>query len=438
MGGRILFFHGDTALVDEENALTPATEPPAEPAAEETGERSPTPPMKKKRGTAWVGYIVLFAVAAVAVGGWFLLQELRSRQEGLGGQIGTKDQQLLEVTRQLNALQAELTTLHSQFASVQSQTTTEEAKIERMLGENSAQMNERIQLVRTDLGQTLQLIQRQLNVTRGDLAIADAEYMLGIANQKLHLVGDVKSVLAAMQAADQRLRESGDMGVVRVRQALADEIGTLKRMDAPDVVGLSARLLALESRARKAPLFLPHAGKEQAAPGQGGENGSDLLSGFKDLVTVRHSDRPVSEILTPVQAEALREVLLLKLETTRAALLRGDEAIYKASLASARDWLKEHFDPAAPVNQEIAAELDSMSAQRIQVEFPDISKSLSLLRNIEKLRLEAEDKLVGTARPAKAEPAAPPPEPPAAAEEPAPTPPVENPSTPTQETGVPQ
>lgn len=374
----------------------------AEPAEAETVKPSAAP-RKKPRSMAWVGYFILLTVLALSAGGWYLLQELRSRQEGLGGQLSSKDQQLLEVTRQLSAMQSELATLHSQLATAQSQMTTEDSKVERLLGEHTAQLNDRLNLTRAELGGAVQNIQRQLNRTRGDLLVADAEYLLSIANQKLHLVGDVKAVLAAMEAANQRLHDSGDPAVFKVREALAEEIATLKKMEAPDVVGISSQLLVLENKVKNVPLFLPHAGtaKEHAgkpatgASGQAQDGGGSpidsALKDIKDLVTIRHTDRPVEAILAPEQAEALRQILLLKLETTRAALLRGDETLYKTSLSSAADWLKEHFDAAAPETRDMANEFNALLAHDISLPFPDISKSLSLLRNIEKLRLEAEE-----------------------------------------------
>ncbi|BBL76941.1 uroporphyrinogen-III C-methyltransferase [Methylomagnum ishizawai] len=373
----------------EPSAGTTGPEAVAKPAAPEA-----RPP--KTRSMAWVGYIILLAVLVIAAGGWYLLKELRSRQEGLGGQLSNKDQQLQNVVQQLGALQAEMAALHAQITTAQTQVTTEDSKVERELGEQAARLNDRIDMTRNEIGGAVQAIQRQLNRSRGDLMVADAEYLLSIANQKLHLVGDVKAVLAALEAADQRLHDSGDPAVFKVREALAEEIGLLKKMDAPDVVGLSAQLLALENKAKKLPLFLPHAGtiKEHGgnAPGTAGEHGS-ALEDIKGLVTVRHANRPIEEILEPAQAEALRQILLLKLETTRAALLRGDETLYKTSLASASDWLKEHFDTGVPATQEVADELNGLAAHDLSVPLPDISQSLTLLRNIERLRLEAEENL---------------------------------------------
>ena len=87
--------------------------------------------------------------------------------------------------------------------------------------------------------------------------IADAEYLLMVANERLHLVADVKTSLLALEAADQRLRESGDPGVFKVRDALAKEINILKKSEAPDIVGLSSRLRAVEDLVYDMPLRLP-------------------------------------------------------------------------------------------------------------------------------------------------------------------------------------
>lgn len=395
-------------MVDEEQALASVSEQAAEAAETEALTQSAPPPNpeKKRRSMAWVGYLILLVVVALAVGGWFLLRELRSKQEGLGGQLSSKDQQILEVTRQLNAVQQEMAALHSQLATLQSQAATEDSKVERLLGEHTAQLSDRLDATRTELGGAVEQIQRQLNKTHGDVLVADAEYLLSIANQKLHLVGDVKSVLAAMEAADQRLRDSGDPAVFKVREALVEEIEMLKKLEAPDVVGISARLLALEHKVKGIPLFLPHAGmaKEHAdkpevgpvKPAEGEEeSGEDMLDStlksIQDLVKIRRTDRPVAAVLTPEEAEVLREILLLKLEATRAALLRSDEKLYKDSLSSALDWLKQHFDTAAAETKEMETEINELLTQSISVPFPDISKSLTLLRNIEKLRLEAEE-----------------------------------------------
>jgi hypothetical protein len=175
---------------------------------------------------------------------------------------------------------------------------------------------------------------------------------------------------------------------------------------------------------------LPHAGtvkqhekakeeQQSKADEQGQEEQGDAfdsaLRGFKDLVTVRRTDQPVEALLAPEQVEVLRQLLLLKLESSRAALLRNDEQLYRDSLATATDWIGQHFDTAAAETKSMLDALNSLADRSFSVAYPDISKSMIMLQNIEKLRLEAEeavmrgkpqDEVKGTAAPASSEPAA--------------------------------
>jgi len=89
--------------------------------------------------------------------------------------------------------------------------------------------------------------------------------------------------------------------------------------------------------------------------------------------------------------EVLREILLLKLESARTALLRNDEQLFRDSLATAIDWIGQHFDMAAAETKGMQDELNSMADRSFVVAYPDISKSMIMLQNIEKLRLEAEE-----------------------------------------------
>lgn len=410
-------------------------EPLAKPSKgkkDKKAEREPKPP--RSGGFAWMGYLLLFGTLVLVGGGWFVLQELRSRQEGLGGQISDKTQQVQEVTHQLTATQTEIASLHAQVASLQSQAATDDAKIERLLAEHGEQLDVKLDATRNDLAQAISQIQSQLNKTRGDLLVTDAEYLLGVANQKLNLIGDVKSVLAAMEAADQRLHESGDPAVFKVREVLAGEMASLRKVEGLDVVGLSAALIALEKKVTILPTHLPHAGtlkqheaqkaEEKAHPGPTDPDADAVdhaIQGIKELVTVRRIDRGVDALLTPEQVHTLQQILILKFETTRAALLRNDERLYRDSLNDATGWIEEHFDVNQESTRDTLKDIAKLREQSLNVSYPDISKSLVMLQNIEKLRLEAEDQILkkrDTGATSRAEP-------PKAAPNPAPIAPAE-------------
>jgi uncharacterized protein HemX len=105
--------------------------------------------------------------------------------------------------------------------------------------------NEKVDIVKKELLEEIKKLQRQLGKTRGDWLLADAEYLLSVANQRLQLMGDVATTIQALEAADQRLRESGDAAAYKVRAQLAKELDALSKIVGADIVGIYATLQAL-------------------------------------------------------------------------------------------------------------------------------------------------------------------------------------------------
>ena len=250
--------------------------------------------------------------------------------------------------------------------------------------------------------QKIYRVQRQLAKTRGDWLIADAEYLLSVANQRLQLVGDVKTTGLALEAADQRLRESGDPGVFKVREAIAHELSVLKEVKPPDVVGIFSRLRELENQTSDLPVFLPHAGKvRKAGQGEAAEEPEEsesvidsAIEDLKDLIEIRRVDRPIEAVLAPQEVALIRQDLRLDFEMARLALLQHDETLYTANLENARDWLKQHFDTKDPATKKVLAEIDELMKTPVVVQYPDIGQSLILLRQMAKLRLETDKALL--------------------------------------------
>lgn len=361
-------------------------------------------PKKRKRG--FFGYFMLLLIAGIAGGGWYWLQSFRANLPSMPklDRVETpivQEERKPAISNPPPPSGSEMASIHAEIASLQTRLATDDAKIERLLSQQGGQFDERLEATRSEVLTEIQSIRHQLNNTRGDILIADAEYLLSIANQKLHLVGDVKSVLAAMQAADDRLRESGDPTVYKVRTVLAEEMAQLRNLSAPDFVGIASKLLYLEKLAEGLPLVLPSAetvkthekeknAEKPAAQPQEGDAVDAALRELKGLVTVRHAEQSVEVILAPEQAAALRQVLVMRLETTRAALLRNDEKLFKDSLDAVKDWIVLHFDRSSEQAKTALVEIDDLTSHSLGINYPDISQSMAMLQNIGKLRFEAE------------------------------------------------
>ena len=350
--------------------------------------------------------LIFFAVVILAGAGYFFLQQLRSQQEGLGGELDKDSRQIAQLNDQQVTLLSQLSTLQMQMATVQTSVANRESKFERELAEFGKHHGNTLKQVKEDLSGSIDRIDDLLNRTRGDWMVADAEYMLNVANQRINLVGDLKTTLGALRAADNRLRDSGNPGVFKVREQIAREISALKGLKTVDIVGIFARIKVLEKQVSEIQVFLPHSGKvssnasaeeakrqsEAIEYGIGDINRllSSALDDLKGMVIVRRTDREFDAILRPDQVQMIRGKLRLKLEIVRLALVERDSRLYLQNIQDAKDWLKAHFLMEHGVTKKFAAELDELALVGLEIDYPDISGSLNLLQNVAALRVRVD------------------------------------------------
>jgi uncharacterized protein HemX len=350
---------------------------------------------RRSRSGFWFGVIILLIIVGLAGAGFYLLTQLRDQQKDLGGEVkGEMSKQIADYQSQLTAIQSQLATLEAGIAGKDTHFTQTLADFSRLHGE-------KLESTRKELSDSIAQVQRQLGKTRGDWLIADAEYLLSVANERLHLIGDLNTTREALEAADQRLRESGDAGAFKVRDEIAREIAALKSISVPDIVGIYASIQTLQDRVEKLVLFLPYTGKtltpaippETKKPAEETTEDKGLLdsaiSQLEGIVTIRHTEHAIKEILTPEEAQFIREQLRVKLEMVKVSLVQRNDALFQSSLADARKWTEQNFTKNTDVDNFIA-ELDQFKATKIQSQFPDIGSSLKMLRDITKLRLEAD------------------------------------------------
>ncbi|MEI7839202.1 MAG: uroporphyrinogen-III C-methyltransferase [Methylococcaceae bacterium] len=348
-----------------------------------------TQEVRRSRSGFWFGLIILLVIAVVAGAGYYFLSQLRDKQEGLGGEVKGA------VSQQISDYQAQLAAIQSQLAAVQTDVGNKELHFTNSVTEFSKLHGEKLDTTRKELSEEIQKLQRQLGKTRGDWLLADAEYLLSVANQRLLLMGDVNTTKEALEAADQRLRESGDAAAYKVREQLAKDIAAISRVNAADVVGIYSTLQMLETQIDSLTLLLPYAGKDETIKPVAPEvkkEPKDLMGQLETMVTIRHVQQHVNEILTPEQAQFIREQLRVKLEIITVALVQQNDLLYQASLSDAQKWLLQNFAKEKEADR-FAASLDKIAAVRIRSQFPDISLSLKMLRDITKLRIETDKAL---------------------------------------------
>ncbi|NOQ93473.1 MAG: hypothetical protein GQ547_02430 [Methylophaga sp.] len=229
-------------------------------------------------------------------------------------------------------------------------------------------------------------------ITRGDVeqywALAEVEYLLNIANQRVLLASDVAGAREALEMADGRIEALSDYRLHPLRALLADEQLALSSVVNVDVDGMALQLQsALDNIDDLQVLMsspLTEGDTDEALTSDNWQGALDQAwQEVKSLVVIRHQQEGAAAVLVaPEQRYFLYQNLRLKLETARFALLSGQPSSFEASLASASQWLKQYFvgeDRDAMLA--LVAELQSTNTAVI---LPDISESLSWIKGFER------------------------------------------------------
>ncbi len=273
------------------------------------------------------------------------------------------------------------------LATIAAETTAATTAIRSELASQLQVLEERQQSAET----TLEALSGQTQETELDWVLAETEYLILAATQRLALERDVSTALAALRAADNRLRLAEHPAFIAVREQLAHDIGALDGIERPDLEGLALYLAEALGRIDALPtkpiadVSLSFAQTEEqplVADNWRGVLGAlwrDLVS----LVDVKDSELPDDVLFDPKLRYFLQQNLKLELSSARLAVLTRDSANLRASLslvdhqleqyydsadagvAALRGWLAEHrdteLDPAVPA---IAASLDAVRAAR--------------------------------------------------------------------------
>ncbi len=356
---------------ESQPVTVPDTNPQAEP--EQPRDDQPRPERPVVRAPLVLSLLALglsIGLAATAYFSWHELQQLA------GAQAGTE-------TRLENRIEPLRSSLDSVGRTVRDEQQQIDSRLEK-LAEEQQSVADRVSVLAALVGRSEQ-----------GWGLAEVEYLLRIANQRLQLQRDLKTAQLALQAADARLLELADPQFLNVREQLARELESLRAVAPVDVAGISAKLSALmetiDELVVRGSKYQPAVKTETVGSGTAAtvqdwrELPALLWSSLSGLFRIREHDKPVSPMLPPEREYFLRENLRLQLSAARLALLRDDSVQYRATLTTTADWLEAYFSAEDARVKEFLQQLGQLSAIDVAPELPDISASLHLLRQQLKL-----------------------------------------------------
>ncbi len=348
-----------------------------------SGAKASDAPLKEqpKQKASWAGRIALL-LALIALAGvgylyWLQLQagsQIQQSQQNAAADIksslGQTQQQL---NQQIDTLSQELTALQSK--SVQDQ----------------ANINE----LQDRLTRSIKQVTAAQNNNRADWLLAEVEYLLRLANQRVLMEQTPNGALQLLRSADKILSETDDASIYDIRKAVAADIVALEAVPKLDTEGVFLRLGALTEQVdqlqviplteqHKLPELLDEINSEEFASSWSNDikqAWATLSDKASKLIVIQDRSEPVEPLLSPQQSYYLQQNLHLMLEQAQLSLLQRKPKSYLNSLRKAQQWVITYFEQNDSNTQALLKALKDLEQVEVAPEMPDISGSLTSLKN---------------------------------------------------------
>lgn len=238
-------------------------------------------------------------------------------------------------------------------------------------------------------------VQSLARLNRDDWILAEAEYLLRLAGQRLELGADTGAAEILLKAAQRNLQLVHDAGLDPVREVLARDLEALAEAGRFDIRALYQRLDAVAGQARElTPLgdraLKPERIASDRAPPP--ELALDTLwplfkytlaSAAEKLQSfIRVSDRDGTYQRTVIaggQRELFRQNLQLLFDQAQWALLRGDSDLYRQILNRCEEWIRRYY-ALEPAEQAVLADLIELREQALRPEPVAVDASINALQ----------------------------------------------------------
>lgn len=390
--------------IESETSEIPAEEDPQQTIPdkqpEPTGSIETNPP-SSRGGSVLAFFAFLFALAALLGTAWMWWQDqasagqeeqrilaevsrLESSDSKLSLDLGQIRDQLKALSAddsgaEMMAVQQQMQADRSKVAQVE-QTLNEQMSMARSLQAASESLHGRLMAAEAALSG---MSTRELDAGN-EMDLAEVDYLLRLANERLKLFSDPVAADQALDVADAHLASLDNPMYLGLRQEIATARRELASVQMPDYLDISGRLVAIQQQVTSLP-FLDGEPLKRNASQEAGDGWWEKLKGvFSNLVTVRRSTEEEGQKITLQDKDYIRQSAWLQLEVAQLALMRRDQQEFRTSLERVKESLSKWFDTGDSKYLAVIKGIDELAATEIQVAMPDITapwSTLNMLRS---------------------------------------------------------
>ncbi len=349
-------------------------------------------------GTPIAILALLVAMAAVSATGWQWWQTRLEDPDDLSQQ-----ETLTQLQNSQNTLATSVASIEARLGAVQSPIDEDELlrrnerlkAVEKQLGGLQGQTGQDQASIGAMQGSVRSLEQRLSSAESGlvsvaaanqnssaALDIAEIDFLLRAATDRLQLFADPVAADLALQAADVQVEALNDPMYLSVRQRIAAARQALAQVPSVDRVLLTSQITDLQSRVAG----LPFRGEVSTQPEPELPEDAGWWQSFKhslsSLVTVRRRVPEDDSLLSLDDKDYLRQGLWLQFESARLALMRNDSGVYQGSLDRVNTTVEQFFQNGSSEVEAMLLGVEALKQVNISPELPDISGPWTQLRQL--------------------------------------------------------
>jgi len=353
-------------------------------------------PVSSGKSIAILALLVAFAAVSATAWQWWLTQSANPQTASQLESIERLQDSQQRLSDSVSSFQAQLDTVEFPVnaAELSSRQQRLEA-VELKLADIAGQSGQDSALISAVQGSVRSIEQRLSAAESGlisvaassqnssvELDIAEIDFLLRAASERLHLFSDPIAADLALQVADVQMEALNDPMFLSVRQRIATARQALAAVPKIDRVQLSSQLTALQTAAAD----LPFRGEMAAAPEPELPADAGWWESFKQtlasLVTVKRRVPEDQTLLSLDDKDYLRQGLWLQIESSRLALMRNDSSAYLDALNRVSDTVEQFFHNGSSEVQAMLLEVESLKQVQIAPEMPDVSGPWTQLRQL--------------------------------------------------------
>jgi uroporphyrin-3 C-methyltransferase len=341
---------------------------------------TPAPANSASSSNGLTTIALLLAFVALGAVGYLYLQQ-QSQFVQLQNKLDENKQSLVAKTEQVSDLA-------DTQDKAQQQT---QQQLAEQLQALAAELRPKLTAQQQTIEQQKNRLEQLSEVDRSDWQLAEADYLLQLASQRVLLMRDTSGVAEILQSVDKIVADLNNTDLLDVRKILAEEITAIKTTPAIDLQGMYLRIAAIEKQANTLPIVLPtndvfevEKDADAVKPSTWMDNFfsglNQALNKLGAYVRVQHRDMPLPPTLAPEQENLVRRSLQLQFEQAQFALLAGNQTLYVASLEKARSWLFDLYLANRAATQQVITEIDEMIKQPVAQVLPELGAAHQALQ----------------------------------------------------------